>query len=77
MNPQTILLISQGVQLLGTLGPVAVDTAMKIKELLDTPATDFSVEVKAISDGAIASADDTLQMIDAWRTGKGLAPTGA
>ncbi len=77
MNPQTILLISQGVQLLGTLGPVAVGTAMKIKQLLDTPATDFNVAIKAISDGAIASADDTLQMIDAWRSGKGPAPTGA
>ncbi len=73
MSPQTILLISQGVQLLGTLGPLAVETALKIRELLDTPASDFSVEVKAISAGAIASADETLQMIAAWKASKGLA----
>jgi hypothetical protein len=77
MNPQIILLISQGVQLLATLGPLAVETAVKIQQLLDTPATDFSVEIKAIHDGAVASADQTLQLIDAWRTSKGLAPSGS
>ncbi len=74
MNPQIILLISQGVQLLATLGPLAVETATKIQRLLDTPSTDFSVEIRAIHDGAIASADDTLQMISAWRSEKGLGP---
>jgi hypothetical protein len=77
MNPQIILLISEGVELLATLGPVAVETALKIQQLLDTPATDFTVQIKAITDGAIASADDTLQMINDWQTSKGLAPTGS
>ena len=73
MSPQTILLISQGVQLLGTLGPLAIEAAVKIKQLLDTPDSDFSVELKAISAGAIASADETLQMIEAWKSSKGLS----
>ncbi len=77
MSPQIILLISQGVQLLATLGPVAVETAVKIQQLLDTPATDFSVEVRAIRSGAVASADDTLQMIAAWRSSKGLSPSAS
>jgi hypothetical protein len=72
MNPQFILLISQGVQLLATLGPVAVETALKIQQLLDTPATDFTVQIKAIHDGSVASADETLRMIEAWRSSKGL-----
>jgi hypothetical protein len=77
MNAQFFLLISQGVELLATLGPVAVESALKIKQLLDTPATDLTVQIKAISDGAVASADETIQMIDAWQTSKGLAPSGS
>jgi hypothetical protein len=70
MNPQTVLLISQGVQLLATVGPVAIQTGLKIQQLLSTPQSDFTVQLRTIRDGAIASADQTLQMIADWQNAR-------
>lgn len=72
MDPQTIILIMKGIELIGTLAPVAIETAFKIKKVLDTDDTDFTVQIKIIRDGALVSADETLAIIDEWKKKKGL-----
>ncbi|MGD0201457.1 MAG: hypothetical protein ABSD27_11965 [Bryobacteraceae bacterium] len=72
MNPQTLLLIFRGVELLATLGPLALAEAMKIRDLLQAPGSDITAELKAIKNGAVAAADETLAMIAAWRAEQGL-----
>lgn len=72
MDPNTILIIMKGIELVGTLAPIALSSALKIKQLLDTPDTDYSVEVKVIRDGALASVDETQAMIDAWKAAHGV-----
>jgi len=72
VDPQTVLLIVKGVELIGSLAPVAIGTALKIKQLLDTEETDFTVEIKVMRDGAIVASDETVSLIEAWKKEKGL-----
>jgi hypothetical protein len=73
MDPATILVIMKGIELIGTLAPVALATALKIKQLLDTPETDYTVHIKAMRDGALCSAEETLELIEAWKKENGVA----
>ncbi|MGD0013010.1 MAG: hypothetical protein ABSD56_01090 [Bryobacteraceae bacterium] len=72
MNPQTLLLIFRGVELLATLGPLALAEAAKIRDLLQAPGSDITAELKVIKNGALAAADETLAMIAAWQAEQGL-----
>jgi hypothetical protein len=66
-----ILLVMQGLQVVGTLLPATIDAAMKLKALLEVDGSDFTVQLQTMQNGAIQSAQDTLSVIDAWKKANG------
>jgi len=72
MDQQTFLMITQGAQLVGTLAPIAIDTALKIKKLLAVEGSGLDVQINVIRDGAITTADETIALIAEWKKSKGL-----
>jgi len=64
-----ILSITQGAQLVGTLAPIGIDLATKIKGLL-AKDPELTVTLHALQEGTIATADETLAMIRAWEESK-------
>lgn len=57
--------------LVGTLGPVALDMALKIKALIEH-AQLGSVDVKAVGDAAITADDATMKLVNDWLTAHGM-----
>jgi hypothetical protein len=66
VNPATILLIMQGIQLLGTVVPTSLDAFLKIKSILQTDGTDFDVQVRVLQDGELLDIDAGDAIIAAW-----------
>ena len=64
MNTVVTLLTASNV-VIGTI-PVAVDIALKIKEILQSN-TDVKVQIQAIRDGAMHTIADTEIMIAQWK----------
>lgn len=52
-------------QLIGILGPLALDLALKIKALFETSAIG-SVDIKQVGDATIAIDDATMADINQW-----------
>ena len=71
MNPQTLLLIMQGVQLAGTLVPSTLEAALKIKALLSVDGSDFTVQIRVMQDGVLKEVEEGDALIDAWKTEHG------
>jgi hypothetical protein len=65
------VMIYQGAQLIGTLVPLAIDAALKIKLLLEQ-GNDYRVEIREMAQEAVAVNDETLLLIEAWRKQNGL-----
>lgn len=65
------VMIYQGAQLIGTLVPLAIDAALKIKLLLEQ-GNDYRVEIREMAEEAVAVNDETLLLIEAWRKQNGL-----
>lgn len=65
MNPQLILTILNGTNLLGTLGPIGIELAMKIKALMTTDPN-VTVTIQQLEDKTLRAADETLLLIDEW-----------
>lgn len=59
--------------LVGTLGPMAIDLAAKIKALIEQNNLG-SVDIKTVGDVAIAADDATMKSINDWLAAHGLAP---
>lgn len=64
-----ILAITQGVNLVSTMGPVAVGIALQIKKLLSSPGSGatFDVQIQAYKDGILTTLDEEDQIIKDWR----------
>jgi hypothetical protein len=73
VNPQIILTILQGVQLAGTIIPSSLEAALKLKEIFAHSGSDFTAEIVTLQDGAVQSAQETIDMIDAWKKAHGLS----
>lgn len=65
MDPQLILTIFKGVNMIGTLAPIGIDLAQKIKALFSHDP-EVTVTLQQLQEGTIKTADETLAMIEAW-----------
>lgn len=63
--------IIKGLQLVGTLGPIAVEVANEIKNLLEGSGN-FVVDIQKFQGDAEAANQATLQMIADWKTANGI-----
>jgi len=61
-----VALILQIGQLVATLGPIALDMALKIQALLAPLGPDIAVNIKALGDDAIAADADTVAAVNAF-----------
>jgi len=61
MNVALILKIGQ---IVSTLGPIALDMALKIQKLLAPLGPDIQLNIKALSDDAIAADEDTIKRVN-------------
>jgi len=66
-----IALVFQGVSLLATLVPTGIEAALKIKALFESSSSDITVQIQTIQDGAVQSAEETDQLIEAWMESHG------
>lgn len=65
MNPNLILTITQGAQLVGTLAPIGIQLAQTIKGLLSKDSS-LTVTLVSLQGDTIKTADETLALIDEW-----------
>jgi len=68
----TALLVFQGINLVGTVLPSTVDAALKIKAIFDNAGGDFTVQLQAVVDGELKSAQETVALVDEWKKAHGL-----
>ncbi len=61
-----VALILQIGQIVSTLGPIALDMALKIQKLLAPLGPDVQLNIKALSDDAIAADEDTVRRVDGF-----------
>ncbi len=73
MNPALVWINAIG-GLIGVLGPLAIDTAFKIKQLLELDP-DIKANITNLAGTAIAADEDTIATINAWRAKHGI-PVG-
>jgi hypothetical protein len=64
---QIIVLVLQGLQVVGTLLPASIEAALKLKSILEVDGSDFTVQIQTLQDGALKSAEDTMAVIEAWK----------
>jgi plasmid maintenance system antidote protein VapI len=67
-----IVTILQGEQLIMSSAPIAIDLALKLKALF-SKVDGVSFNMQAVSDQAIQADDDTIKIIEDWKTANGLA----
>lgn len=67
----TLLTIEQLGEVVAVLGPLAIETALKIRSLLQL-SPDFTVNVKNLSQSAITTNAATEASIAAWLVAQGL-----
>ena len=58
-----VALILQIGQIVSTLGPLALDMALKVQKLLAPLGPDITINIKTLSDDAIAADEDTAGRI--------------
>lgn len=74
MNTNNVIAIINVLgQLVGTLGPIGLDLALKIKQLFEQNKVG-SVDIKAIGDETIKINDDTIASVNAWLVEHGYDP---
>lgn len=66
MSGQTVLTILQAGQTIATFAPIAIDTALKIQQLLQQ-SQDFTVDIREIAANTIVVNNQTLSAIEQWR----------
>ena len=66
MNTQMLLAAFRGANLVGSLAPVGIDLAMKIKALLQKEDPDMTITLQQMQEGTLKSVDETQLLIDKW-----------
>jgi hypothetical protein len=69
-----LLLITQAGAAIGSLLVTGVDVAVRIKHAMELASPDVKVNIHASAEQAIASDDETQQIINAFRAEQGLPP---
>jgi hypothetical protein len=64
---QVIAYILKAGQVVFVMGPIALDLATELKALLAVDGSDFDVQIKTISEGAVKDAQETVDLIDEWK----------
>jgi hypothetical protein len=59
-----VALILQIGQLVATLGPIGLEMALKIRQLLAPLGPDVQINIKALADDAIAADEDTVKRVN-------------
>ena len=67
----TILLVLQGLQLVGTLFPSTIAAALSLQKIFAADGSEFTTQIQTLQDGAIQSAEDTLTLIAEWKKANG------
>ncbi len=67
----TVLLILQGINLVGTLLPSTIQAALDIQKLFAASGSDYTTQIQVFQDGALKSAEDTVAIIDEWKKANG------
>lgn len=68
-----VLIINLIGGLIGTLGPVGFDLALKIKALIEQSNLG-TVDIKAVTDAAVTADDATMASVNQWLTANGFDP---
>jgi len=61
-----VALILQIGQMISTLGPIALEMALKIQKLLAPLGPDIQINIKALADDTIAADEDTVKRVNAF-----------
>ncbi len=67
----TVLLVLQGINLVGTLLPSTIQAALDIQKLFAASGSDYTTQIQVFQDGALKSAEDTVAIIDEWKKANG------
>ncbi len=67
----TVLLILQGINLVGTLLPSTLQAALDLKKIFENSGSDYTTQIQVFQDGALKSAEDTVALIDEWKKANG------
>lgn len=67
MNPSVIALIFQGINLVGTIGPIIMETALALQRIFTSSGSEYTVQIQTLQDGAVHSAQQALDMIAQWK----------
>ena len=63
----TVMLILQGINLVGTILPSTLQAALDLQKIFAASGSDYTTQIQVFQDGAIKSATDTVAMIDEWK----------
>ena len=63
----TVLLVLQGLNLVGTLLPSTLQAALDLQKIFAASGSDFTTQIQVFQDGALKSASETIDIIDAWK----------
>ncbi len=67
----TVLLILQGINLVGTLFPSTLQAALELQKILSSPGSDFTTQIHILEEGGLKSSEDTVAIIDEWKKANG------
>ncbi len=67
----TVLMVLQGINLVGTLLPSTMQAALDLQKIFAASGSDFTAQIQVFQDGALQSAEDTVTIIDAWKKANG------
>ena len=59
-----VALILQIGQIVSTLGPIALEMALKVQKLLAPLGPDIQINIKALADDAIVADEDTTKRVN-------------
>lgn len=67
----TVLMVLQGINLVGTLLPSTLQAALDLQKIFAASESDFTTQIQVFQDGALKSAEDTVTIIDEWKKANG------
>lgn len=67
----TVLLVLQGLDLVGTLLPSTLQAALDLQKIFAASGSDYTTQIQVFQDGALKSASETIDIIDTWKKANG------
>ena len=64
-----VALILQIGQIVSTLGPIALEMALKVQKLLAPLGPDIQINIKALADDTVTADEDTVKRVNEFLAG--------